>query len=115
MPGGKVPEVGEVFKNPALAESLKLVAAKGRDGFYKGALAQKLVAFLKEQGNLMMLNDLAEFQPEWVEPISTTYRGWRVYEIPPNTQGIAALEMLNILEKYPLSEYGNNSTKALHA
>ncbi len=114
MPGGKMPEVGEIFRNPVLAESLKLVAAKGRDGFYKGATAQKLLTFLKEQGNFMAAADLAEFQPEWVEPISTTYRGWKVYEIPPNTQGIAALEMLNIMEKFPLAEYGHNSTRALH-
>jgi gamma-glutamyltranspeptidase/glutathione hydrolase len=115
MPGGKAPEVGEIFRNPALAESLKtVVAAKGRDGFYKGALAQKVVSFLKEQGNVMTLADLAEFQPEWVEPISTTYRGWKVYEIPPNTQGIAALEMLNIMEKFPIAEYGHNTAKSLH-
>lgn len=114
MPGGHVPKVGEMFRNPALAESLKLVAAKGRDGFYKGPLAGRLVSFLKEQGNAMSLEDLADFQPEWVEPISTTYRGWRVFELPPNTQGIAALEMLNIMEKYPVAEYGHNSVKDLH-
>ena len=114
MPGGHVPKIGQMFRNPALAESLKLVAAKGRDGFYKGPLAGRLVSFLKEQGNVMSMEDLAEFQPEWVEPISTTYHGWRVFEIPPNTQGIAALEMLNIMEKYPVSEYGHNSVKALH-
>ena len=114
MPGGHSPKTGEIFKNPALAASLKLVAQKGRDGFYKGPLAERLVSFLKEQGNVMTVADLAEFQPEWVDPISTTYRGWRVWEIPPNTQGIAALEMLNIMERYPMAEYGHNSTKALH-
>jgi gamma-glutamyltranspeptidase/glutathione hydrolase len=114
MPNGRAPETGEIFKNPVLAESLKLVVAKGRDGFYKGATAQKLLTFLKEQGNVMAAADLAEFQPEWVDPISTTYHGWKVYEIPPNTQGIAALEMLNIMEKFPLTEYGHNGTKALH-
>jgi|SRR5579872_705723 len=114
MPGGRAPAPGEIFKNQPLAESLKLVAAKGREGFYKGPLAQKIVSFLNEHGNVMTLTDLAEFQPEWVDPVSTTYRGWKVYEIPPNTQGIAALEMLNIMEKFPLSEYGHNSTKALH-
>src|SRR5579871_5869829 len=114
MPGGHSPKTGEIFKNPALAASLKLVAEKGRDGFYKGALAGRLVSFLREQGNVMSLADLAEFQPDWVDPISTTYRGWRVYELPPNTHGIAALEMLNIMEKYPLAEYGHNSTRALH-
>ena len=114
MPGGHAPKVGEMFHNPALAESLRLVAAKGRDGFYHGPTAEKLVKFLNEHGNPMSLADLAEFQPEWVDPISTTYRGWTVYEIPPNTQGIAALEMLNIMERYPVGEYGHNSTKALH-
>jgi len=114
MPGGHSPKTGEIFKNPPLAASLKLVADKGRDGFYKGALAGRLVSFLKEQENVMSLADLAEFQPEWVDPISTTYRGWRVFELPPNTQGIAALEMLNIMERYPVGEYGHNSTRALH-
>ena len=114
MPGGHAPKVGEMFRNPALAGSLKLVAEKGRDGFYHGPTAEKIVKFLNEHGNPMTLADLAEFQPEWVEPISTTYHGWTVYEIPPNTQGIAALEMLNIMEKYPLGEYGHNSAKALH-
>ena len=114
MPGGHAPKVGEVFHNPALAGSLRLVAEQGRDGFYHGPTAEKLVKFLNEHGNPMSLADLADFQPEWVQPISTTYRGWRVYEIPPNTQGIAALEMLNIMERYPLAEYGHNSAKALH-
>jgi gamma-glutamyltranspeptidase/glutathione hydrolase len=114
MPGGRSPATGEVFKNAALAASLKTVAAKGRDGFYKGPLAERLVTFLHEQGNLMTLADLAEFQPEWVDPISTTYRGWRVWEIPGNTQGIAALEMLNIMERYPMKDYGHNSAQALH-
>jgi gamma-glutamyltranspeptidase / glutathione hydrolase len=114
MPGGHTPKAGDVFKNPVLAASLKLVAQKGRDGFYKGEMAQKLVSFLKEQGNAMTLADLAEFQPEWVDPVSTTYHGWKVWELPPNSQGIAALEMLNIMERYPMAEYGHNSTKALH-
>ena len=114
MPGGHAPKPGEVFRNPALGASLRLVAAKGRDGFYRGATAEKILSFLKEQGNVMSAADLTEFQPEWVDPISTTYRGWKIYEIPPNTQGIAALEMLNIMERYPLSQYGHNSAKALH-
>jgi gamma-glutamyltranspeptidase/glutathione hydrolase len=114
MPGGHTPKAGEIFKNPVLAASLKQVAKGGRDAYYKGEIAQKLVAFLKEQGNTMTLADLAEFQPEWVEPVSTTYRGWRVWELPPNSQGIAALEMLNIMEKVSMAEYGHNSTKALH-
>jgi gamma-glutamyltranspeptidase/glutathione hydrolase len=114
MPGGHTPKPGEIFKNPVLAESLKMVAQKGRDGFYKGPLAERLVNFLHEQGNAMTLADLSEFQPEWVDPVSTVYHGWRVWELPPNSQGIAALEMLNIMERYPLADYGHNSTKALH-
>jgi gamma-glutamyltranspeptidase/glutathione hydrolase len=114
MPGGHSPKPGEIFKNPPLAASLKLVAEKGRDAFYRGPLAERLVGFLKEQGSPMTLADFAEFQPEWVDPISTVYRGWRVWELPPNSQGIAALEMLNIMERYPMAEYGHNSTKALH-
>jgi gamma-glutamyltranspeptidase/glutathione hydrolase len=113
MPGGHAPVTGEIFRNAPLAASLKMVAAKGRDGFYKGPLAERLVSFLHEQGNVMTAADLAEFQPEWVDPISTTYRGWRVFEIPGNTQGIAALEMLNMMERYPMGEYGHNSAKAL--
>ncbi|HLW77209.1 MAG TPA: gamma-glutamyltransferase, partial [Bryobacteraceae bacterium] len=81
---------------------------------YKGPLAERIVNFLHEQGNAMTLDDLAEFQPEWVDPISTTYHGWRVWELPPNSQGIAALEMLNIMERFPIAQYGHNSTKALH-
>ena len=114
MPGGHTPKPGEIFKNPVLAASLKMVAQKGRDGFYKGPLAERLVNFLHEQGNAMTLADLSEFQPEWVDPVSTVYHGWRVWELPPNSQGIAALEMLNIMERYPLADYGHNSTKALH-
>src|SRR5581483_8858552 len=114
MPGGKRPELGDVFKNPALAESFRQVAAKGRDGYYKGSMAANLVKFLNAQGGAHSLEDFAEFEPEWVEPISTTYRGWQVYELPPNGQGVAALSMLNIMENFPLKDYGPNSAAALH-
>ncbi len=114
LPEGHAPATGEVFRDPALAESLELIAAHGRDGFYRGPLAQKLVQFSTSQGGTMTEQDLAEFQPEWVEPISTTYRGWKVSELPPNSQGIAALSMLNIMEQFPLNQYGHNSEKALH-
>lgn len=114
LPGGHAPRTGDVFTNPALAASLRLIAAKGRDGYYRGPLAERIVKFLKEQSSAMELADFAEFKPEWVEPISTTYRGWRVWELPPNGQGVAALEMLNIMEQYPLKDYGHNSTRALH-
>ena len=114
FPGGHAPETGEIFRDPDLADSLALIAAHGRDGFYRGTLAQKLVAFSKEQGGTLSEADLADFQPEWVIPISTTYRDWTVSELPPNGQGIAALSMLNIMEQFPLSDYGHNSARTLH-
>jgi gamma-glutamyltranspeptidase/glutathione hydrolase len=114
MPGGVRPRLGDVFKNPALGESLRQIAAKGRDGYYKGKLAESMVKFLQAQGGAHTLEDFAEFEPEWVEPISTTYRGWQVYELPPNGQGVAALSMLNIMENFPLKDYGHNSAAALH-
>jgi gamma-glutamyltranspeptidase / glutathione hydrolase len=114
MPGGERPQLGDVFKNPALGESLRQIAAKGRDGYYKGKMAELLVKFLQAQGGAHTLEDFAEFEPEWVEPISTTYRGWQVYELPPNGQGVAALSMLNIMENFPLKDYGHNSAAALH-
>jgi gamma-glutamyltranspeptidase/glutathione hydrolase len=114
MPGGVRPGLGDVFKNPALGESLRQVAAHGRDAFYHGKLTESMVKFLNAQGGTHTLKDFEEFQPEWVEPISTTYRGWTVYELPPNGQGIAALSMLNIMERFPMADYGHNSAAALH-
>ena len=114
LPEGHALKTGEVFRDPDLAASLELVASHGRDGFYRGPLAQKIVQFSKEQGGTMSEQDLAEFQPEWVDPVSTIYRGWTISELPPNGQGIAALSMLNIMELFPLRDYGHNSAKALH-
>jgi len=114
LPNGRTPRAGEVFKNSRLAASLRLIAAKGPAGFYEGKTADAIVATSREKGGTMTLADLKEFKPEWVDPISTTYRGWNVYELPPNTQGIAALMMLNVMEQYPLAQYGFHSAKALH-
>ena len=114
LPNGVRPGVGDIFKNEALANSLKLVAAKGRDGFYKSELTEVMVKFLRSQGGTHTSQDFADFEPEWVDPISTDYRGWTVFELPPNGQGIAALSMLNIMEKFPLKSYGQNSAAALH-
>jgi gamma-glutamyltranspeptidase/glutathione hydrolase len=112
---GRPPRAGEVFKNPGLARSLRRVAEKGAEGFYKGPTAQAIVDVVRERGGVMTSQDLAEFQAEWVEPIQSTYRGWKVSELPPNGQGIAALEMLGILEQFPLAEWGFHSARTLHA
>ena len=114
LPGGVAPGLGDVFKNPALGESLRQVAAHGRNAFYDGAMTKDMVKFLDAQGGTHTVEDFKDFQPEWVEPISTTYRGWTVYELPPNGQGIAALTMLNIMEQFPMAQYGHNSAQALH-
>lgn len=112
---GHSPKLGEVFRNKDLALSLELIARGGADTFYKGELARRLVAYSEKVGGTMTAADLAEYSSEWVEPISTTYRGWTVYEIPPNGQGIAALMMLNIMETFPLSQFGHNTADTLHA
>src|SRR5215469_15936981 len=91
LPGGKVPELGARFTNPDIAKALRLIAEKGRDAFYKGEIAQAIVRTSTEFGGTMQLDDLADFSAEWVEPISTDYRGWKIYELPPNVQGMAAL------------------------
>ncbi len=114
LPNGHAPRAGEIFKNPRLAGTLRLIAQKGAAGFYEGKTAEAIVAISREKGGAMTLADLKDYKPEWVDPISTTYRGWTVYELPPNTQGIAALMMLNIMERYPLAEYGFQSAKAMH-
>ena len=113
LPNGVAPKVGDQFKNPALASSLRQIAEHGRDAFYDGPMTATMVKFLRAQGGRHTVEDFKEFQPEWVEPISTTYRGWTVYELPPNGQGIAALSMLNIMEQFPLAQYGHNSVDAL--
>ncbi len=114
LPGGKAPAVGQVFRNPDLAASLRLVAQKGRDGFYRGPIAEAILKLSAERGGFMSAADLSDFQPQWVDPVSTTYHGWTVWETPPNTQGIAALSMLNIMEQFPLEQWGHDSPDTLH-
>ncbi len=114
LPNGKPPEVGQVFQNPDLAKALQVVAQNGAAGFYKGEVAHAILSTSQSLGGTMAADDLAEFSPEWVEPISTTYRNWTVYELPPNGQGMAALEMLNIMETSPPSSDGPLSAAELH-
>ena len=114
LPEGHAPRVGEIFRNPDLARSLEAIASGGRDAYYRGDSAKSIVALSSRLGGTMTLEDLADYSSEWVEPISTTYHGWTVYEIPPNGQGIAALEMLNTMERFSLAQFGHNSIDALH-
>jgi gamma-glutamyltranspeptidase/glutathione hydrolase len=111
---GRAPAKGEIWKNPALAATLDTIARKGRDAFYQGDLARRIGAYLKEQGGFLSYEDLAAHRGEWVEPVSTNYRGYDVWELPPNTQGVAALQMLNILEGYDLKAKGFGSVDHLH-
>lgn len=114
LDGERAPREGDVFRNPDLARTLRRIAEHGRDGFYTGPVAEAIVRLSKEEGGFMALDDLRELQPEWVTPISTTYRGWTVSELPAPTQGIAALMMLNIMEQFPMREWGFHSTQAMH-
>jgi gamma-glutamyltranspeptidase/glutathione hydrolase len=114
LPKGHTPAVGEVFRNPDLAKALRAVAQEGANAFYRGEIAQAILSTSRAYGGTMSAADLAEFSPEWVEPISITYRDWRVYELPPNGQGMAALEMLNIMETSPASPDGPLSVPELH-
>ncbi|HTZ75359.1 MAG TPA: gamma-glutamyltransferase [Candidatus Aquilonibacter sp.] len=114
LPNGSYVHLGQIFKNPDLANTLRITGEKGRDGFYKGPIAQAILKLSDEQGGVMTAADLADFQAEWVTPISTTYRGWTVYETPPNSQGLAALSMLNMMELYPLKEWGHDDPRTLH-
>lgn len=114
MSDGKMPQKGEMFRNPRLANTYEAIAKGGRDAFYKGDIAKKIDAYMTEQGGLLRYEDLAAHRSEWITPVSTNYRGWDVYELPPNGQGIAALQILNILEGYDISSMGFGSAEYLH-
>src|SRR5437016_8471670 len=111
---GRAPRQGEIFKMPELARTLKMIAEQGRDAFYKGEIARKIVAFSDKNDGMLTLPDFADFDAQWVEPASTNYHGYDIYELGPQTQGITALEMLNILEGYDLKSLGHNSAEYLH-
>lgn len=112
--GGKAPAKGEIWKNPNLANTLEAIARGGRDAFYKGAIAHVIADYMRAQGGFLSYDDLATHKGEWVEPISTNYRGYDVWELPPNGQGLAALQMLNILEGYDFSKIPFGSTEHVH-
>ncbi|MCI0516276.1 MAG: gamma-glutamyltransferase [Woeseiaceae bacterium] len=114
MPGGRAPEKGEIFRNPRLADTYEEIAKNGRDAFYKGGIARQIDAYMSEQGGYLSYEDMAAHRSEWVEPVSVNYRGYDVYELPPNGHGIVVLQMLNILEGYDLSKMGFGSADYLH-
>src|ERR1041385_1422185 len=111
---GAAPRIGEIFRNPQLASALKLVAAEGAPAFYRGPIAKAILKTSARLGGTMTGADLSEFEAEWVKPISTEYRGWKVYELPPNGQGIAALEMLNLFSQFPMGTYEPRGVQELH-
>lgn len=114
MPNGKAPAKGEVFKNPRLANTLDKIAKGGRNEFYRGSIAKSIDAFMKSHGGFLSYDDLARHNSEWVEPVSSSYRGYDVWELPPNGQGIATLQILNILEGFDLEQLGFGSAEYIH-
>jgi len=115
LPDGRAPKKGEIFKNPLLADTLEKIARGGRDVFYRGEMAHTIADYVQDQGGFLSYDDLASHHSEWVDPVSTDYRGYRVWELPPNGQGIAALQMLNILEGYDIASMGFGSPEYTHA
>jgi gamma-glutamyltranspeptidase/glutathione hydrolase len=111
---GQVPAKGDIFKNPYLAETYRLLAKHGRDYFYKGEVAQKITQFIKEQGGFLTMEDMSQHKSQWIKPVSVYYRGYDIWELPPNGQGITALQMLNILEGYKFSKDEFGTARHLH-
>jgi gamma-glutamyltranspeptidase / glutathione hydrolase len=114
LPGGQPPKLGQIFSNPEYAQALELVANEGERAFYEGAIAQAIVKTSQELGGVISPQDLSEYKAEWVDPLEIDYHGWKVFEIPPNSQGIAALMMLKIMAQFPLSSYGPESAQRYH-
>lgn len=114
LPGGRAPRAGEVFRNPDLGRSYELIAEQGIDGFYRGPIAEQIAAFAAEHGGYLTMRDFAEHDSTWVDPVSSSYRGHDVWELPPNSHGITALMMLNILEGWDMASLGHNSAATLH-
>ncbi len=114
LPDGKMPRVGQTMRNPFQAATLKLIASEGSGAFYRGSIARRIVDYSQRAGGLFTMKDFEDHQGEWVEPVSTNYRGYDVWELPPNGQGIAVLQMLNILEAYDVAKMGPHSPEFLH-
>ena len=114
LKNGKMPAKGEIFKNPQLAKTLKIIADQGRAGFYEGRVATTMADFIQSQGGFLSYEDLSSFHSEWTPPVSSNYRGYDVWELPPNGQGIAALQILNILENYNIKKMGLFSAEYIH-
>jgi gamma-glutamyltranspeptidase / glutathione hydrolase len=110
----RTPAKGDIFKNPALAKTLRLIGEKGRDAFYKGEIADKIDKFMQENGGFLRKADFEKHTSTWIDPVSTNYRGYDIFELPPNGQGIATLQILNILEGFDLKSMGRNSAETLH-
>lgn len=115
MPEGRMPSKGDIFRNPGLASTYEKIASGGRDAFYKGDIARIIASYMKHQGGFLSYDDLAEHQSEWVEPVSTNYRGYDIWELPPNGQGIAALQILNVMELYDVEGMGFGNEDYIHA
>jgi gamma-glutamyltranspeptidase/glutathione hydrolase len=114
MPNGRMPEKGEIFRNPLLADTYQTIARQGRDAFYKGEIARTIEKYLKDNGGFLSFEDMAAHSSTWVEPVSVNYRGYDVWQLPPNGQGIAGLQMLNILEGYDIADMGLYSPEYIH-
>ena len=114
LPNGRAPRVGEVFKNPGLADTYEAIAEGGRDAFYRGSIARRVVAFSEANGGYFTMRDFEDHTSSWVDPVTTSYRGYDVWEIPPNSSGIIALMMLNIMEGYDIASMGHNTAETLH-
>ena len=108
------PKKGQIFKNPDLAKTLRVIAKKGKKGFYEGEVANSIANFIQDQGGFLSYDDLKNHKSEWIDPVSTNYRGYDVWELPPNGQGIAALQILNLLEAYDIKSMGFGSAEYIH-
>ena len=114
LPGGRAPRKGDLFRNPKLAKTLRMIAQGGRDAYYRGDIARTIDAYMKQHGGFLRYDDLATHRSEWVEPVSSSYRGYRLWELPPNGQGIAAIQILNILEGFDIGRAGFGSADHVH-